>query len=460
MKILVLNLPYRRKIIRKYSCSYYANGYLYPPIELIRICTIIKEKAILKHDIIFFDAIAENKKQNFCKRMIMDIKPDVIITLSSLDFVNEEIEFLTSIKNTKPFVTVLIGYLPDLFPEIFENVDIILGNDFEAIIEKTFIELISDNSNDFINLIKKNKSLKLKFNPDIIIKHDNSIIKKNQYSELFVKGETAFTYFSFGCPYKCTFCIKTYNLQNGYFRSYENIVIELEDYWKSGIRNIRVLDDNCTLNKTLLNDILAFQKKNKIQFNYYGLTRIDLLDNETINLLISLNFKSLMIGIETINLVSQNEYNKEFDLDFSNMKSKLQLLSDNKIEIVFFMLFNPITETNTDIKKTLKFLKKLPIHFATLSFLTPYPGTKYFQNNKSNIDFKSKPIYSSTLKKEYYKKIWQKEIYFMFSFFVLKPSNLMFLFAKLFKHPLVFSKIAFNLFKTVFYTGNDRKDYI
>ena len=460
MKVLVLNLPYQRKIIRKYSCSYYANGYLHPPMELVRICTIIKEKSSRQHDVIFYDAIAENETFNTCREKINDISPDVIISLSSLEFVNDENDFIKSLRNNKPFKMILIGYIPDLLPEIFENVDVTLGNDFEAIIEKTFKESKSDNLDDFINSININKSLALKFDPDIIQKHDYSLINKNNYSDLFVRGKTAFTYFSFGCPYKCTFCIRTYDLRKVYYRNFNNIFNELEDYWKSGVRNIRILDDNCTFNKQLLRELLVFQKNKGIHFNYYGLTRLDLIDNETIQLVIKLNFKSLMLGIETFNLRTQKDYNKEFDLNFVSLKSKLKILNNNRIEIVFFLLFNPITETKDDIINTLKFIKKLPIHYATLTYFTPYPGTQYFQNNKTKIDFAIKPHYHSLLKKELYKKLWQRELFFMFSFYILKPSNFFFLLMKIIKHPISFSKIIINLFRFVFSSRKDRRDYI
>lgn len=459
MKILVLNLPYHRKIIRKYSCSYYANGFLYPPIELVRLATIIKEKSSDKTEVLFTDAIAEGLNFSKCKEYLNKIRPDIIVSLASVDFINDEYAFLKDIKKSLGIPIVFIGYLPELLPKIFSEADVILGNNFEQVFAKVCENFDGFTINEFIHRLNISKSEKLVFDPDVIEKHDNSFLCENLYSELFAKGKTAFTYFSFGCPYKCTFCIKTYNLKNVFYRNIDNIIIELEDYWESGIRNVRILDDNCTLNKSLLQELLTFQRKNRIQFNYHGLTRIDLLDDETIDLIIKLGFKSILIGIETISAYTQNAYKKTIDLDLEKTKQKLQVLKKGKVEVSIFILFNPITESKSDINKTLKYLKKLPVHFASLSYLKPYPGTVYFENNKEHIEISETPEYYSQLKSHYYDNLWKNEFLFMFSFYFLNPKNLIYLTTRLIRHPKQSIIILLNSIKFLFYSDRNRRDY-
>jgi len=459
MKILVLNLPYRRQIVRKYACSYHANGFLYPPLELIRVCTIINEKAVKKHTIIFLDAIAEHLSYSSCRKTIHRLSPDVLITLFSVDFINEEYEFLISLKNDNPLKTVVIGYLPALYRDKYSEADAVLGNNFEAVIGKACASYECNSPSGLISGINRFKTENLPFDPDIIMKTDFSFYRENAYSELFAAGKTAFTYFSFGCPFKCTFCIKTYNFSQVYFRSTENILSELEFYWKAGIKNIRILDDNCTLNKELLLEILDFQKRKNIRFNYYGLTRIDLLDEERIELLKKLGFKNILIGIETINKETQNAYHKVLDIDPEKAMQKFRLLKNAKVEAGIFILFNPITETRNDIHKTLKFLKKLPVHFASISYITPYPGTEYFTGNSDRIEFSEPPEYFSRLKPHFNDHIRQNELLFMFSFYFLKPQNLIYLISRFIRFPRQSAIILFNSVKFLFMNDSGRHDY-
>jgi hypothetical protein len=49
--------------------------------------------------------------------------------------------------------------------------------------------------------------------------------------------------------------------------------------------------DNATLNKGLFRELAPFMEEREMQFRFYGLTRIDLLDIETIELLSLMGFQ-------------------------------------------------------------------------------------------------------------------------------------------------------------------------
>ncbi len=57
MKTIVLNLPNKNQVVRRYMCSYNAPNFLYPPLELMYISAIVKEWK--KDDVILIDDIAE-----------------------------------------------------------------------------------------------------------------------------------------------------------------------------------------------------------------------------------------------------------------------------------------------------------------------------------------------------------------------------------------------------------------
>ncbi len=456
MNILVLNLPYKRKIIRKYSCSYHANGFLYPPVELVRISSIIKEKCVDNYELNFIDAIALNLSYRKCIDKILRIKPDLIITLTSVDFIGEEIRFLSKLKTLIDAKLVVIGHIASMFPEKFPFADVVLSNNFEAVIGQTCIEK-ANNADCFIAKLKEKKDNDYIFDPDIIQKVDLSFVDESLYSELFTRGKTAFTYFSFGCPFKCSFCVRTYGLNKHYYRSTENIIAEIAEYKLAGYKNIRLLDDNCNLNKDLLHKILNFQNSHGIEFNYHGLTRLDLLDDESLSLFAQLKFKNLYVGIETINENTQKEYNKKLDLDYNSIYNKFSYLEKSGVEITVFILFNPLTETKDDLKKTVKFLSKLPISNAGLSFVNPYPGTELFKKNRKEIDFYFEEDYHSRFADKYYKNIELIELWFMIRFYFSSLNRLLIIAKKCLCNPKQFLKIIFG--SLIYLVFGESKNY-
>jgi len=456
----VLNMPYYRKIIRKYSCSFHAVGFLYPPVELLRIATILQENLKVDNTIVFLDAIAEGINYQKCQLKISELKPDLIITLASVDFINDEYAFLKKIKASLHIPCVLVGHIPSLFPDIFQEAEAILGNQFEGIIQKAALDLKNPNACELIGLIDIYKNNTFVFNPDIIEKHNNTFLNRKLYNELFVKGTTAFTYFSFGCPFNCSYCISTYHLKKVYFRKTDHIIRELSTYVSQGIKNIRILDDNISLNKELLKSIVDFQLKTGHELNFYGLTRLDLLEVETINLLFQAGFKRLLIGIESIKPETQKTYNKQFALSHNDIKTKLVFLKQKGIEVYFFILFNPLTENTKDIKNTLKFLKQMPVYFANISYIIPYPGTDFFETHRSESDFFLSPTYYSKLKKEYYQNIIKHEILFFIGFYLKNPKVFFHQFKYFIKFPRHYTAMIRQFFKFFFSKTENRQDYL
>ncbi len=457
MKLLIINLPYEKPIMRKYSCSYHAVGFLYPPLELMRIATIIKDNSP-EISIEFIDAIAENLNFKSSLKKIEDYKPDAIVTMTSVDYINTEYEQIKKIKEQTKIPFIVVGYIPDLFRSEYQLFDIIIGNNFEQVFYESCKDK-TENLNAFINNINTHLKTSTPFNPDIINKVDYSFINPQLYSDVFCKGKTAFTYFSFGCPFQCSFCIKTYNLQKAYFRNFTNIKEELDYFYSQGYKNIRILDDNCTLNKDLLKDIFQYLEGKDIHLNFLGLTRMDLIDDEVIDLMSKLNFKKIYIGLETISSSRQKEYNKNIVIDKKIIDDKLIKLKNKGIEAVIFIIFNPLSENFQDLKNTLKFIKQLHVYYAAQYFTTAYPGTPFFNNNIGKINFSPFPFISE-LRNDSKINLNKIGLYFLISFYVFNGFNIFRMIYRYIKFPKQTFIIISNILSYIFSIKRERKDFI
>lgn len=448
MNILVLNLPFGSKIIRRYSCSYYARGFLYPPEELLRVATIIKEYS--ENQVFFLDSIAEKRSVSDVLSFIKSRNIQLVITLLGIDFVHKDYKTIRRMKKAVPGLKIAgIGYMPSRFKDSFQELDFVLDNLFE---QRLFDAL---KEKDFLKGLKKSQSKRLEFNPDIISSTNRNFVRASDYSELFCRGKTAFLYYAFGCSFHCSYCIHSYDLKPSVKRDKGKVLSEILEIYKAGYKNIRFLDDNITQDIGFLADLRDFVRRKKIKLNFYGLSRIDLINSKTVALLKEINFKRLYIGLETFSPEMQKLYKKNIDVDFAGLRKKFSLLRKNGIETGVWILYSPMHENKNDIADYAKSLRKLKASLVNISIVTPYIGTELFEDERESIRFRLMPFVSEFTQS---KGVVKVERCFWISYLASPWSFLRYFWLSL-KHPVAAVEIALG-FISFGRKDSERKDFI
>ena len=103
MRVLLLNLPNKERIMRRYMCSYNAPNFLFPPYELLSLAGIAKS---LGATVMLKDAIAENLKKEEVKLIIKNYEPDVVISLCGFECFESDMAELQYIKNVFPEISI------------------------------------------------------------------------------------------------------------------------------------------------------------------------------------------------------------------------------------------------------------------------------------------------------------------------------------------------------------------
>ena len=115
MKVACLNLPYIRPIVRRYTCTYHAENFLLPPLELMYLSSIIKQEG---GESFLIDAIAERLSIDKVNAQLNGFSPNCLISLLGIETFSEDLASLKKIKEANPQVYIIcIGYYPSLFPE-------------------------------------------------------------------------------------------------------------------------------------------------------------------------------------------------------------------------------------------------------------------------------------------------------------------------------------------------------
>lgn len=125
-----------------------------------------------------------------------------------------------------------------------------------------------------------------------------------------------------GCPFNCEFCsVIVYAGRKMRYKTIDNVIQEVEQLYKMGIRFVFLADDNFSANKKICKDILRALRdwniKKKVPMAFTTQISIDIAsDAEFLELAVAAGLKNVLIGLETPNVESLKEAGK-----FQNLKN-------------------------------------------------------------------------------------------------------------------------------------------
>lgn len=118
-----------------------------------------------------------------------------------------------------------------------------------------------------------------------------------------------------GCPFRCLFCNRAYHGKIYRGRSATNVVQEMEECEKMGIKEIDFQDDLFTLKKERVREIcdLLISRKSKLKWNVRA--RVDTVDRDLLKKMSNAGCQRIYFGIEAGTPEIQKVLRKNIDLD-------------------------------------------------------------------------------------------------------------------------------------------------
>jgi len=153
----------------------------------------------------------------------------------------------------------------------------------------------------------------------------------------------------------------------------------VRDIQESGAKNFMFLDDNIIGQPNYAKELFRAIKPLKI--NWVGQASLSLLVNDTelMKLAAESGCKALFIGIESVSEIQRKMMHKVVR-ETSELKSALKKIRKAGILIHASMIFGFDTDTIKVIEETVDFLIKNKVCTASFNALTPYFGTRTFEN--------------------------------------------------------------------------------
>jgi len=181
-----------------------------------------------------------------------------------------------------------------------------------------------------------------------------------------------------GCPYQCIYCHKMFG-KKFRARSPENVLEEIKLlYHRYRIREIHFEDDCFNLDirraKRILD--LLIESGMDLSIRFPNGLRADFVDEELISKMKKAGVYQTSIGVETASPRVMGLIKKRLDL--RRVEETVRLALKHGLTMRGFFMIGFPGETKEEIMQTLEYAKNLDVHFASLSIVTPYPGTELY----------------------------------------------------------------------------------
>ncbi len=209
-----------------------------------------------------------------------------------------------------------------------------------------------------------------------------SLINMKHYSAMSIQ-------YSRGCPFDCDFCdIVVLNGHKPRTKDRQQVVDELEALYRHGWRgSVFMVDDNFIGNKKKLKietlpTIIQWSREKKYPFTFFTEASINLADDEQLmDLMVEAGFNRVFIGIETPNVDSLVECNKQQNIN-RDLAASVKKIQNHGFEVQGGFILGFDSDPISIFRSQIDFIQKTGIVTAMVGLLNAPRGTKLYQRLK------------------------------------------------------------------------------
>jgi len=388
MKILLINPPSLKPIESCLPKTIEEGRGFIPPLGLMCIASYLEKYT--DHRIEIIDSPVEKIDYPELRKKIEEKKPDMV-GITAMTFTL--IDVLKTAKMTKEInpktITVVGGPHPTIYPKEtakFKEIDFcIIGEG-----ERPIVELIKNIDN--LEKLKQIKGIAFKNKEEIINNGQSEFINnldelpfparrlvsyKKYFSSISSNFPITNMFTSRGCPYNCLFCDRPQLGKNFRARSAKNVVDEMEECQKMGIKEIFIYDDTFGVDRERVLDICEEITKRNLRIAWDVRTRVNTVDEEILIKMKKAGCERIHYGVEAGTQKILDVLRKGITLEMVEKTFKLTQKIGIRAE-GYFMIGSP-TETKEDILQTIQFMKKIKPDYVHITLVTPFPATDLYR---------------------------------------------------------------------------------
>lgn len=368
-----------------------------PPLGILTLAAVLRRERGGQYDIKILDTGISKTHPLQTEKFIRDFSPD-IVGISALSLESANLHVIAAVtKRVSQNIKVIVGG-----PHATTFYDIILKDpnvDYAVVGEgeMTFVELL-DYLNDGADgagikgvACLRNGELKFGGVRPFIEDLDSlpfpawDLVKLLPYSRrvinmqgLLAASPYAPLFTSRACPYRCVYCHQNFGKK---FRaqSAERTIEEIDMLTKKfNVKEIHIFDDVFNLDSQRVLDICEgiLRKGLKIKISFPNGIRGDLLGKEVLSALSRAGTYLITYAVETATPRIQKMIHKNLDLE--KIKQTIEWSFDMGIIPAGFFMFGFPTETEEEMRNTVKFALNSKLLKALFFCVVPFPRTELY----------------------------------------------------------------------------------
>lgn len=374
-----------------------------PKLSLLTVGTFLRYKG---HEVEILDMNAENLSYEELPLKIKEKKPEIVGVPSDMPcHIPFSLKVTELAKKTNPEITTMGGginmtLMNERIMRDCPYLDFIVRNDGEYTSEE-LIETLEMGKKDFSSVkgVTWRKDGEIISNPqrppimdlDSLPLLDWDLIDLDNYHMDFFPpdwGPQTLLTISRGCPHSCRFCAPKAAAQAYREMSAERALEEFKLLRrKYGRRMIWLFDLTFAVNEENTVKLLEGLIQEKLDLNLFVFLRSDLvLQREKIlPLMRRAGVRIASLGVESPLKKDHREMGKlNPEKDVKKLtKEAFKLLHKNDISIWATYMWGDVNHTPEDVKRIWKFAVEADAEVSTFCFITPYPGTPYYEKRKN-----------------------------------------------------------------------------
>ena len=375
-KILLLNPPGNDLHQRDGYCSVVSKAnYYFPPQDLL----ILSGWLYSKFAVEVLDAIVSKIDKKGCLSQIEKKKYDTIIFLTGASSFREDFVFMNEVKDLNPEILLLSsgGFLLSEGKKVMEENSWLDGIILDFTTDDT-LRYLSQDLQGLRNFIYRKDQT--------VVEKRTNLTEEMKYPlprhELFPLKEYRMPHGKFpqftrmiaswGCPYKCTFCI--YSSVKFRTRNVTEIIEEIKHVLSLGIKSVYFMDPTFSADKTNARKLCLKIIKERLKLSWVCETRVDRVDKDFLGLMKKAGCYTIQFGVESYNSNLLNDHQKATSIE--QTRKAFALCKELKIRTLGHFILGLPGDTEESIKETIDFAIELDCDYASFNIATPIIGTK------------------------------------------------------------------------------------
>ncbi len=375
MRVLLLNPPFPKPVLRDYFCGTTSKGgYFWPPIDLIVQSGFLHEAGC---GVSLVDAAARGLSEKAALHEIAQARPDVIYALTATPGFHQDMAFLQVAKNLSGAKLVVGGEPAMAWDatafEQFDHVDAVLGDFTSPDLAKWLTgeahggALVAKGQGTATPAVRRTGGVRFP-----LPRHD--LFLTQPYRHPFLgRGAMGTLLMAYGCPHHCAYCNSGFHSLGFARRTLEDVLEESDQLRHAGAKRLYMKDMSFGADPHFADALLRGWLKRGVRWPWAAWVRLDSFEMDLLAKMKETGCRGIQVGLEAVDVGDLKEVHRPQNRDTMDQRVKQAAALGLKVG-GHFVLGLP-GQTAVSMEETVVWALSLPLTYASFNVYTPRHNT-------------------------------------------------------------------------------------